>query len=472
MRKPVFISEIAMPSNRRLFVALLCCAVIIAVGAVGYMTIEGYSLTEAVYMSVITITTVGFGEVRTLSEPGRLFTTVLILVGFASLAFTGHAVVESLLEQKKTEVKRMKKRITHLVSHYIVCGYGQVGAAAAELFRKEGAPFVVIEAKPENCQKMRERGFMFIEGDATHEEVLQEAGVKRAKGLIALLNSDPDNLFIVLTARESNLALHIIARAHDPSSERRILRAGADRVISPYKSAGRQIAADVLSATGKTLRTRVDSAERALVPQWVMVNEGSGMIDETMRQVANHMGRDILGFRRKGQDVIFPDPDTRIECGDLLFIMDEEQAADEPPMTESAPQEKVVIVDDNPVILRLFSRLFQKAGYRTLTASNGEAGLDLIVEEQPVAAIIDYMLPMLSGIELCSEVQKQGVCPDTKLILFTTDDQPDARQCALEAGADSVIVKDRLAADAVESIIKILQKDREEKAKLQEKVEI
>ena len=174
-------------------------------------------------MSVITLTTVGFGEVKPLPVAGRGFTTFYILLGFGSLAIAGRAIAESLIENVfsgQSEIKKMKKKISLLKSHFIICGFGRVGAASAEYFIKDGADFVVIENDPEQCHVIREKDYIFLEGDATSEAILLEAGIKSAKGLIALLNSDPKNLFIVLSARELNPTLQIISRVEDASSEK------------------------------------------------------------------------------------------------------------------------------------------------------------------------------------------------------------------------------------------------------------
>ena len=368
--------------NNKIIFSISLCLGIILLGAAGYVVIERYTFFEGLYMSVITVATVGFGEVKPLSEMGRGFTAFLIFAGFVSLAFAGHAMVESLIEQiasGKSEMKKMKKKIAQLRGYYIICGFGRVGMAASEHFVKAGVSFAIVEDNPKQCDRIRERGHLFIRGDATHETALLEAGIKSAEGVLVLLNSDPDNLFIVLTARELNPTLHIIARAEEESSESKIIKAGADKVTSPFATAGRQIADDILSLTGKTDR------------------EG-----------------------------------------------------------ETIPR-KLVIVDDNPVILSLYNRLFQKAGFHPLTAENGEEGLSLIAREKPVAAVIDYRLPVLSGIDVCRTLRQEKACQDIKLILFTADDHPDTRSRALAAGADEVVVKSSEASEVVSTVTEMLR---------------
>ncbi|MDY6954461.1 MAG: NAD-binding protein, partial [Thermodesulfobacteriota bacterium] len=379
-----------------------------------------------------------------------------ILIGFGSLAFVGHAIVESLLEKVwsgKSELRKMRKKISGLKSHYVVCGYGRVGMAAAEYFRETGADFVIIEANSAQTREIREKGYLIVEGDATRDATLLKAGIKSASGLLALLNSDPDNLFTALTARELNPMLHIIARAEDASSEKKILRGGANDVISPFTTAGKQIAEQVLSATRKQDACQETYRQKA-VPQWVRVQEGSPMLGETVGTVSMQMGLEIMGLRRSGQDFILPDRETTLERADMLLVIDYEEDKG----SSSAPLEpdKLVIVDDNPVILRLYARLFQKAGFHPMTATNGGDGLELIIQEKPVAAVIDFMLPTLTGIEVCRRVRAVEACKDTKLVLFTADHQPETRTRALEAGADAVVVKSPEASEVIETVVQTL----------------
>ena len=445
--------------NSRIMTALILCLAIIAIGTSGYMLIEGYTLLEGLYMSIITITTVGFGEVKPLSWMGRGFTIFLVLIGFGTLAFAGHALVESLLEKvqgSKSEIKKMKKQISLLKSHYIICGFGRVGAAATEQLKKAGSDFVIIETNPTQLQEVRGKGYFYVEGDATHENVLMEAGVKSARGLLALLNSDPDNLFIVLTTRELNPTLQIIARAEEASSEKKILQAGADSVISPFATAGKQIADDVLAATGKQTELSEPSIGTNAVPQWIKVQDELSVLGETISDVSGKMGREVVGLRRNGHDFIFPDLKTKLESTDMLLVIDERQDEKNQLENQLEPQ-KLVIIDDNPVILRLYTRLFQKAGFYPMTAADGREGLDLIIREKPVAAVIDFMLPVMTGIEICQGVRKNEDCQGIKLILFTADNQPETRKNALNAGADAVVLKSPEASEVIETVIQALK---------------
>ena len=410
-------------------------------------------------MSVITLTTVGFGEVKPLSAAGRGFTTFYILLGFGSLAVAGHAIAESLLEKVfsgRSGLKKMRKKISTLKSHYIICGYGRVGAAASEYFEKAGIDFVTIEANPEHCRIINGKGSLYIEGDATRESLLLEAGIKSAKGLLALLNSDPDNLFIVLSARELNPTLHIIARAGEPSSGKKIMRAGADSVVSPFSTAGRQIAGDILAATGKKENSAAQPTTTEVLPKWISVQEDSDITGETIGVVSEKTERQVIGLRKNNKDSIFPDPSIKLESGDKLLVLDKMQKKSDHSIRRSG-RKKIVIVDDNPVILRLYTRLFQKAGFHPITATNGREGVDTIIREKPSAAVIDFMLPVLSGIEVCRQVRAAKTSLKTKLILFTADSNKETHKRAIDAGTDAVVVKSSEASAVIETVVRMLR---------------
>ncbi|MDX2440470.1 MAG: NAD-binding protein [Desulfobacterales bacterium] len=448
-----------MHSIRRVIFAFLLITGAISIGVSGYMIIEDYTFFEGFYMSVITLTTVGFGEVKPLSGAGRGFTTFYILLGFGSLALAGHAIAESLLEKVfsgRSGLKKMRKKISALKSHYIICGYGRVGAAASEYFEKAGIDFVTIEANPEHCQIINEKGSLYIEGDATRESLLLEAGIKSAKGLLALLNSDPDNLFIVLSARELNPTLHIIARAGEPSSGKKIMRAGADSVVSPFSTAGRQIAADILAVTGKKKNSAAQPMTTEVLPKWISVQEDSDTTGETIGAVSEKTERQVIGLRKNNQDSIFPDPSIKLEPGDKLLVLDAMQNKADHSIRRSG-RKKIVIVDNNPVFLRLYTRLFQKAGFHPITATNGPEGVDTIIREKPAAAVIDYILPELSGIEVCQRIRTTHECHGIKLIIFTADNQAKTQRRAIDAGVDAVIVKSPEASEVIKTVVRMVR---------------
>ncbi|MDP3480566.1 MAG: NAD-binding protein [Desulfoprunum sp.] len=444
-----------MESRNRIRLAILLLIFFLGVGTVGYVIIEGYPLLDAVYMTVITIATVGFGEIHPLSQAGRLFTIFLILSGVGSLGFAIQALTEMMLERAsnpKFKKKAMEKKVAKLKGHYIICGYGRVGAAAAEHFEKAGAPFVVIEAAEDLLKELHELGFNYIDGDATREEILGKAGIKKASALLALLDSDPHNLFTVLTAREMNPTLHIIARTQQASSESRILRAGADSIISPYSSAGRRVADRILARTAATQgRKGGDAAAGGMQHRWFEVTEKSELAGHAVEAANSIVGGGIIGIRRGGKDILIPPPEAEIHLGDALLVSPFQSVNDEDSQANLQPM-KIVLIDDNPVIRRLYTRLFQKAGFNIITASTGREGYELILKERPDAAVIDFKLPDISGLEVCRQIRASELGGTIKLFLFTADEEEETRKQAMDVGVDEVVVKSPEAGEIVATV--------------------
>jgi voltage-gated potassium channel len=441
-----------MDSRLRIILSLSLTVFFLLVGTLGYVVIEHYTPLEAIYMAVITITTVGYGEIHALSETGRVFTMFLLLFGVGSLAFAAHAFTESMLERASSPARGkrvMEKKIRRLENHAIICGHGRVGEAAAVHLAESGKDFVVIESSKEQCAILQEQGHLYVTGDATSEKALLAAGIKSAGSLLALLNSDPDNLFAVLTARELNPTLHIVARSESASAESKILRAGADSIISPYASAGRRVAGKVMARTRQSHPGTVVAG--AVVPgsqsKWLEANEESGLVGHAVEAASLFVEGQILGIRRDGKDILAPTPDTQLAMGDKLLVVFDGTAAEEEYYPEQ-PQ-KIVLVDDNPVIRRLYTRLFQKAGFNIITSSTGREGCDMILSEKPDAAVVDYLLGDISGLEVCELVRESEAGQEVKLFLFTADERPEIRDNAKRVGVDVVVLKSPDASEIV-----------------------
>jgi voltage-gated potassium channel len=438
-----------MESRRRIWIALAVTLFFMGVGTVGYAKLENYPLLDAFYMTVITIATVGYGEIHPLSEVGRIFTVFLILFGVGSLAFAAHAFTESMIERASNpnfRKKSMERKIKKLHGHYIICGHGRVGASSADHFHNLGAAFVVIDKSEDHLKILAEQGYNYVAGDATREETLLEAGIKRAGALLALLDSDPENLFTVLTARELNPTLHIVSRTEVASSESRILRAGADSVISPYASAGRRIADRILRKTMAD-KMRGSPQEMGILPYWVTVNEQSGLASHAVITASQIINGIIVGLRRDGKDILMPSQDTQLKVEDEILVYRNQTETTETTRTEQP--KKIVLIDDNPVIRRLYTRLFQKAGFNIITAVNGQEGYEMILKEKPDAAVVDFMLPDISGLDVCRQIRSQEIGKDIKLFLFTADNQDETRKKAMEVGVDTVVVKSPEAGEII-----------------------
>jgi voltage-gated potassium channel len=250
--------------TRRLLWALGILVAVITAGVIGYMAIEGWGLLDSLYMTVITVGTVGFREIHPLSRLGEAFTMTLILAGVGALGFALAQFVEFLLEGHLTgflEGRRMEKRIAELSGHTIVAGYGRVGRVVARALADEGAAFAIVDSSAEALEAAHEVGWAFIDGDATEESVLLEAGIERAGSIVTALSADAENLFVTVTARALNPDIFIVARSSHESTEAKLVKAGANRTITPNVIGGRRMASMVLHPTVSDYLDIVTSGE-------------------------------------------------------------------------------------------------------------------------------------------------------------------------------------------------------------------
>lgn len=234
---------------RRLAIGAGAALLLTLTGVVGYIITADFSFFDALYQTVTTITTAGFGEIHPLPRGARILTLVLVVLGVIVILYVLTAVMQIAVEgelENLLGVRRMKGKIEALRSHYILCGYGRVGQEIAREFSERRLAFVVIELNPEALERVRHDGHLYIEGDATQDAILEQAGVHRARALLAASDSDAGNTYIVLTAKALNPGLLVVARVGHPQTEARMRRAGADRVISPYTFGGRRMALSAL----------------------------------------------------------------------------------------------------------------------------------------------------------------------------------------------------------------------------------
>jgi voltage-gated potassium channel len=312
----------------RLRFGVVLLGAVVMTGTLGFHFIERWPLLDSLYMTAITISTVGFREVQPLSPVGKIFTIFLILGGVGTMAFAASMAVEAIVHRQVrmlTGRRGMQKDISKLNHHTILCGYGRMGHLVAETLKDSGRDVVVVENTPEVAEEAVERGLLVIHGNATDEEILTAAGIERASALVATLGSDADNLFLTLTGRGMNKDLSIIVRANDPGSARKFHRAGANRVVLP----------DVVGADHIVrLLTRpsvVDFVELVakdggieLEVRQIEIAADSPFADKTLSEarIRQATGCIVLAIRRPGQKTLFdPGPDARILSGDTLLAI-------------------------------------------------------------------------------------------------------------------------------------------------------
>ena len=293
-------------------------------GTLGYMVIEGFNVLDAVYMTVTTMATVGFGEIHPLSPTGRLFTIFLIILGVGGALYLLTAIMQFVFEGhlgRDLERRRMTRRIESLRDHFILCGFGRVGRQVAADFASAGVPFVIIDVNQSSLDGATDIGYLCVRGDAAEDDTLRRAGVDRARGLVTCVNSDADNIFVVLSARALRSDLFIVARSNNDEAAPKLRRAGADRVVSPYGIGGRQMAMLATRPAAVELIDRVLShADVDLLLEDFTVRTGSPLVGKTVRDIGTMIapGVLVLAIRRAATLITQPPADTIFGVGDEL----------------------------------------------------------------------------------------------------------------------------------------------------------
>lgn len=310
----------------RLSVGLM--ALIVVGGTTGYSLIEGWDLWDAFYMTVISVTTVGYREVHPLSRPGQAFTVVVVTFGVATVLYTFSFLMARLVEgdlQERWVRRRNRRMLDDLTHHFIICGFGRIGQIVAREFARQDVPFVIIERDVEHMQAAIDLGYLAVEADASSEDVLKRVGISRARGFIAAVSTDADNVFAILTARLLNPELFIIGRAETEDAKTKLVRAGADRVLSPYQIGGLQLAQTALRpAVVDFVQLATSSDNLDLNMEQVEIGAdaplaGRSIIDANLRQ---RFGVVVVGIQRAGGAMEFnPPPESVMHVGDFLVVL-------------------------------------------------------------------------------------------------------------------------------------------------------
>jgi len=308
----------------RLLSGIVIFGLLLAAGTAGYMIIEGWSFIDALFMTDTTVTTVGYREVNPLDTSGRVFTIVLVLFGVGTAFYLLTTLVALVIEGDLATalgLTRMRGRIEQIRDHHILCGYGRVGEEIARELRGRGLPFVVVDTNIEALGRAQQAGSLTVQGDAASDEVLLEAGIRRARALLAASDSDSGNTYITLTAKALNPDVLVVARAGKPESEARARRAGADRVISPYAIGGRRMALSAIQPNIVDFMDTLSVGHNEQILAEVDITEHSALFGLYVRHVMETTRVAVLGLRRADGDLIVgPREDVRLEVGDRLIV--------------------------------------------------------------------------------------------------------------------------------------------------------
>lgn len=314
------------PKFQRFISDFVKLILLVIVGTLGFMLVERWSFLDSLYMTVITLTTVGYGEVYPLDTNGKIYAIVLILVGAGVVLYILGDMVELFIDLNLGG--RMKYKIVKLSNHQIVCGFGRTGQEVAEHFKEENIPFVVIEQDPVVASEAEDLGMLVLEGDASTDEALLDAQITKANGIVCALPDDTHNTFIALTAKGLKEDIDIVSRAANPGSEAKLKRAGARMVISPYIICGKRLAASVTHPlVTQFLDFVIHTPGKDLRLEQIPVSSASTMVGRTLKEtnIKQESGAMILAVNQSGKLITNPSPDLIFGVGDELIALGAEQ---------------------------------------------------------------------------------------------------------------------------------------------------
>jgi voltage-gated potassium channel len=315
-------------TGRRITVLVILSILLTGFGTAGYMLLQDYSFIEALYMTVITLSAVGFTEVHPLDTKGRIFTIILIVMGVSFVAFALAYFSQILLDGNLLATyrrRRLKKKLDQLENHFIVCGYGEMGQIIVGELHKHKIPVVIIEPDELTLAKLREKNLLHLSGDATDENNLISAGIHRARGLVSVVSKDSENVFIVLTARDLNKELLIYASAGSAGTGKRLLKAGANRVVAPYAIGATRIALNILRPTVTDFIELALSGEgMELGMEEIRIPENSDLVGMELMDSNLRSNYDLIVVaikRAEGTMIFNPPPQEVFRAGDTLVVI-------------------------------------------------------------------------------------------------------------------------------------------------------
>jgi voltage-gated potassium channel len=315
--------------RKELIAGAIALFVVALIGTLWYRLVEGWSWSDAAYMTVITLATVGYGETNPLGDRGRIFTISLILMGVVSIGYIVNRFTEAVIQgyfQEGMRLRQRKRLVDTLTEHYILCGFGRTGRQIALEFKAEGILFIAIDSEVDQIEEALQMGYMAVQGDATLDDTLLKVGIERSICLVAALPSDAENLYTVLSAKTLNPKIRAIARASNEEAVKKLQRAGADAVVSPYITGGRRMAAAALRPQVMDFVDGIlTGTDRAFYLEEVLIEpQACPIVGQTLREarLRSQTGALVLAIRRaEGTLIAGPTGDTPLLPGDLLICM-------------------------------------------------------------------------------------------------------------------------------------------------------
>jgi len=317
-----------MHLTRRLLLIVLAIVTTLTIGTVGFTLIEHWPVFDSFYMTLTTMTTVGYMEVHELHRAGRIFNSFLIAFGVTTIFIAIGAMTQTIIELEFGDAlakRRNKRMIDNLKDHFIVCGFGRVGRGAAAELKHAGVPFLVVDISPERVERAMLAGMLAVVADSTRDETLRQVGIDRARGLVAALATDADNLFVLLSAKGLNPNIYVAARAAEEGAEQKMRRAGADSVFAPYAITGHRLAQSLLRPhVVQFLDFTTKDIGMDIAIEQIRVDEASPVVGKTIKDM--QLGRDfgviVMAIRKSDGEMIFnPTADSAVATGDHLIVM-------------------------------------------------------------------------------------------------------------------------------------------------------
>jgi len=303
--------------------------IILLGGTLGYMLFENTKFWDGMYLTIITVFTVGYGDMVPIHPAGKIFTVLLVCAGVSFVMYSFSKITETMVEGELKALfvrRKMNKQVARLRDHYIVCGFGRIGKEISKILKENGIPFVVIDRNEEELKTVEELGYVELEGDASDDDVLLTAGIEKAKGLIAVVSSDADNLYVTLTARGLNPQLYIMARSSGARGvQTKLMRAGASKVISPYSIGAHHMAHLVIRPTViDFIDLTMQAGELGLCMEELLVTESASFVNKKLLDtgIRSRFNIIVVAVKRQGDRMLFnPKADTQLLVGDILIVL-------------------------------------------------------------------------------------------------------------------------------------------------------
>ena len=313
-----------LPNRARIRIVLIAVLAAIAVGTVVFHLLEGWSILDSLYVTAQTVTTVGFGDITPRTTPGRVFATVFMMVGVGIVLYALTSIVQSIVHSELFARYGQSRKMSKLRDHFIICGAGRVGSHLIRSLRAVDGIFLVIESDQTKVEALMDAGIAVLVRDATLEESLIEAGVQHARGLASCLPDDADNVYVVLTARDLNPNIHIVARAAEEAAESKLIRAGANRVVAPTIIGGHRMAMALTKPAVGDFLDSITANHLELGFEQLEVDSISSLVDRKLSEtvIRSELNIVVVSIRRYNGEIIFnPSGETKIEAGDMLIAI-------------------------------------------------------------------------------------------------------------------------------------------------------